>query len=163
MQHSLHFLQLLPFPNQLSQPHKITFLNTPCFQVYSGRVVKTSLPVYIPRFTLVVHTCDDRYVFPITKWDINPCISWQVGVGCERAARKRWAAAPLMQTFTRESSVVRVVDYCPLLPLTVVHGWPAGLRRWCCHAMSKRKTRVTSRPLIRCTGLQSSIAERVRA
>ena len=52
-----------------------------------------------------------------------------------------------MQSSTIDSSVVHVVDYCPLPPLTVVRGRPAGLRRWCCNATSKRKTRVTSPPL----------------
>ena len=42
------------------------------------------------------------------------------------AAHKRWATAPLTQSSTIESSVVHVVDYRPLRPLTVVHGWPAG-------------------------------------
>ena len=53
-----------------------------------------------------------------------------------------------MQSSTRDSSVVHVVNSCPLPPLTVLRGWAAGLRRWCCHAMSKWKTRITSSPLV---------------
>ena len=52
-----------------------------------------------------------------------------------------------MQSSTIESSVVHVVDYRPLPPLNVLCSWPAGLHRWCRHATSKRKMRVTSPPL----------------
>ena len=65
-------------------------------------------------------------------------------------ACKRWATAPsntAMQSSTIESSIVHVVDYRPLWPLTVVRGRPAGLRRWCCHTKSEWKTQVTSCPL----------------
>ena len=64
------------------------------------------------------------------------------------AAHKRWATAPSTQSSTIESSVVHVVDYRPLPPLTVVRGWPAGLHRWCCHTKSECKTRVASHPLL---------------
>ena len=62
------------------------------------------------------------------------------------AARKSSATAPSTQSSTIESSIVHVVDYRPLRPLTVVRDWPAGLHRWCCHAKSEWKMQVTSRP-----------------
>ena len=40
----------------------------------------------------------------------------------QRAARKRWAAAPSTQSSAIESSVVHVVDYHPRRPFTVVRG-----------------------------------------
>ena len=85
------------------------------------------------------------------KWTLSPLIvllyiTW---LACMLlwAAHKHWATAPSTQSFTIQSSVVHVVNYRLLLPLTVVCGWPAGLRRWCCHAKSEWKTWVTSHPL----------------
>ena len=89
-----------------------------------------------------------------SDWLRSTYVASDVPLLCERnsvrhlkwAARKRWAAGPSTQSSTIESSVVHVVDYRPRQPLTVVRGSPAGLRRWCCHAKSEWKTRVTSRP-----------------
>ena len=87
---------------------------------------------------------------PVPETDILVCF-WQW------VARKCWAAAPSTQSSTIESSVVHVADYRLLPPLTVVRGWPPGLRRWCCHAKSKRKIRVTSRPYkVTCRSLRTS-------
>ena len=85
-----------------------------------------------------------KHTIQIVFWkfvESNQMLSWQW------VAHKRWAAAPSTQSSTIESSVIHVVDYRPLRPLTVVRNWPAGLHRWCCHAKSEWKTRVTSRPL----------------